>query len=52
MLRHLGEQGAATTLESAVSAALSGPVKTADVGGTASTEEYADYVIKCLAGPN
>lgn len=49
MLRDLGLQDEASRLEDAVAAVLAdGAVRTADLGGTASTEEVADAVIDAL----
>jgi tartrate dehydrogenase/decarboxylase / D-malate dehydrogenase len=44
MLKHLGEADAATAVMRALEAALSSDVKTHDLGGTASTEEFAASV--------
>ena len=49
MLAHLGEAKAAAAIEKAVSAVISeGKTLTQDMGGTASTEEFADAVIAKL----
>jgi tartrate dehydrogenase/decarboxylase/D-malate dehydrogenase len=52
MLRHLGLTGEAEQVERAVTAVLAdGVVRTADLGGSASTEEVADAVIRALRAP-
>lgn len=49
MLRHLGMQPQALLLENAVQAAISdGTCLTADLGGSASTDQFADKVIACM----
>jgi isocitrate dehydrogenase (NAD+) len=48
MLRHLGRHEEARAVEGAVLSALAGEVKTRDVGGSASTEEFADAVIGAM----
>ncbi|MBR2852474.1 MAG: hypothetical protein IKB91_08840, partial [Anaerotignum sp.] len=49
MLAHLGEAKAAAAIEKAVSEVISeGKTLTQDMGGTASTEEFADAVIAKL----
>lgn len=49
MLAHLGEGKAAASIESAVEKVIGeGKVLTVDMGGTASTEEFADAVIAAL----
>ncbi|MDD3395254.1 MAG: isocitrate/isopropylmalate dehydrogenase family protein [Clostridia bacterium] len=49
MLAHLGEGEAAASIESAVEKVIGeGKVLTVDMGGTASTEEFADAVIAAL----
>jgi len=51
MLTHLGEQAAAHELQSAVEAVYrEGKSLTGDVGGTASTEEFTDAVLKEIKG--
>jgi len=45
MLRHLGHRAEAAALDRAVSRAISGAVRTGDMGGTASTQEFADAII-------
>jgi isocitrate dehydrogenase (NAD+) len=50
MLRHLGEGSAADRIMQAVGAVLTaGAVRTRDLGGTASTLEYADAVCRAMA---
>jgi isocitrate dehydrogenase (NAD+) len=41
MLRHIGEHALGTIVDNATIAALAGPVKTPDVGGTATTDDFA-----------
>lgn len=48
MLEHLGHADEAQAIDRAVSAALAGPVRTADLGGSAGTEAFADAVIAAL----
>jgi isocitrate dehydrogenase (NAD+) len=48
LLHHLGEHAHARSIEEAVSAALAGTVKTPDVGGSATTDEFTDAVIALL----
>ena len=49
MLAHLGEAKAAADIEQAVTKVISeGETLTQDMGGTASTEEFADAVIAAL----
>jgi isocitrate dehydrogenase (NAD+) len=49
LLRHLGEHGRATSVEAAVDRVLAdGGVRTADLGGTSSTDEVAAAVAKAL----
>ena len=49
MLRHLGEDTAADRIMTAVNAVLAdGQVRTRDLGGTASTFEYADAIVSRL----
>jgi isocitrate dehydrogenase (NAD+) len=51
LLTHLGEKEAAHRLQSAVEAVYrAGKYLTGDVGGTASTEEFTDAVVKELKG--
>jgi isocitrate dehydrogenase (NAD+) len=51
MLTHLGENAAARKLESAVESVYAeGKYLTGDVGGTASTGEFADAVVKAIRG--
>ncbi|WP_374991758.1 isocitrate/isopropylmalate family dehydrogenase [Acinetobacter pittii] len=50
MLAHLGEAKAAAAIEDAVTAVIAeGKTLTQDMGGTASTEAFADAVIAKLA---
>lgn len=49
MLEHLGHAAEAAALERAVSAALDGPVRTGDLGGSADTQAFADAIIAGLA---
>jgi isocitrate/isopropylmalate dehydrogenase len=51
MLRHLKLQDAAAKLESVVEAVVASGVKTRDLGGSASTTEFADEVIHRLKAP-
>ena len=49
MLAHLGEAKAAAAIEKAITDVISeGKTLTQDMGGTASTEEFADAVIAKL----
>lgn len=49
MLRHLGEDAAADNIiQAAFSVLKEGKIRTPDLGGTASTQEYADAVIAAL----
>lgn len=49
MLAHLGEATAATKIEKAVEKVIGeGKILTADMGGSASTEEFADAIISAL----
>jgi isocitrate dehydrogenase (NAD+) len=51
LLVHLGEKAAAHKLQAAVEAVYrSGKSLTGDVGGTASTEEFTDAVVKAIKG--
>ena len=51
LLTHLGEKAAAHRLQSAVEAVYAeGKYLTADVGGTCSTIEFTDAVVKHLRG--
>ncbi|GFE66771.1 tartrate dehydrogenase [Litoreibacter roseus] len=51
MLEHLGETEAAKTLEAAIEATLQAPeTKTADLGGTANTEQSATAIIEAING--
>ena len=50
MLRHIGEDTAADRIMTVVNAVLAdGQVRTRDLGGTASTFEYADAICRALA---
>ncbi len=46
MLEHLGEQAAANALLAAFEGVLADGVRTGDLGGTASTQEFSDAVLK------
>jgi isocitrate dehydrogenase (NAD+) len=49
MLAHLGESSSAARLDAAIDLVLAkGDVRTGDLGGTASTEQFADAVIRAL----
>lgn len=48
MLQHMGYIGYANAIEQAMTAALASGVKTRDLGGTASTNEYTDAIIAHL----
>jgi tartrate dehydrogenase/decarboxylase/D-malate dehydrogenase len=51
MLRHLGELAAAERVEHAVDTVLSeGAQRTADLGGTSSTQEVGSAIVGALAG--
>jgi len=51
MLGHLGEQQAATRLQAAIERVYAeGIALTSDLGGTASTDQFADAVIRALDG--
>lgn len=51
LLEHLEEDAAAARLKAAMDAVLEqGEVRTRDLGGQAGTDEYADALIKALAG--
>ncbi len=51
MLTHLGEKDAAHRMQSAIeSVYLEGKHLTGDVGGTASTDDFADAVVKAIRG--
>jgi isocitrate/isopropylmalate dehydrogenase len=50
LLDHLGEHAAAARVRAAVAAAVAGPVRTYDLGGTASTTEMTDAIIAALPG--
>lgn len=49
MLEQLGHAAEAAALERAVGAALDGPVRTGDLGGSADTQAFADAIIAGLA---
>jgi tartrate dehydrogenase/decarboxylase / D-malate dehydrogenase len=52
MLDHLGETGAARHLESAFEQTMAGGTLTADLGGTASTEQFTQAVLaRCTGAP-
>lgn len=48
MLQHLGEKQAAQHIQQAVEETLAGDVRTADLGGTASTVQFTDAVLGTL----
>jgi isocitrate/isopropylmalate dehydrogenase len=49
MLRHIGEDAAATRIRTAIDTVLSdGRVRTRDLGGSATTTEYTDAVCRAL----
>jgi isocitrate/isopropylmalate dehydrogenase len=48
MLRHLKLEEAAAQVEQAVEAAVAAGVKTRDLGGSATTTEFADEVVERL----
>jgi isocitrate/isopropylmalate dehydrogenase len=51
MLRHIGEEQAADRIMDAVGRVLAaGAIRTRDLGGTASTMEYADAVCQAVEG--
>lgn len=50
MLRHLGESPVAGRLEHAVDTALEHGPRTRDLGGTASTEQFADAILEAYSG--
>jgi tartrate dehydrogenase/decarboxylase/D-malate dehydrogenase len=50
MLEHLGEQEAADALTAAFEATLAAGTRTADLGGTSSTEEFTSAVVDRLRG--
>ncbi len=53
MLRHLGETDAALSVQAALDAVLmAGQVRTRDLGGTASTTEFAGAICAALASPS
>ena len=49
MLRHLGHAAEATRLERAIDSALAGDVHTGDLGGSATTAEFAEAVVAAMA---
>lgn len=48
LLLHIGEPTLAGALDAAIDAAIAGPIRTADLGGDATTEEMADAVLAGL----
>ncbi|TWE10256.1 tartrate dehydrogenase [Rudaeicoccus suwonensis] len=52
MLDHLGEAEAATALMTAIETAMSDGVLTADLGGTAGTQEFTSAVLRALSSGN
>lgn len=51
MLRHLGEEAAAQVLLDAIDGTLAAGVRTADLGGTATTAEFTAAVLRLITGP-
>ena len=51
MLEHLGHPEAGAAVMAAVEAVLEEGRRTADLGGTASTDEFADAVAAAVEGP-
>ena len=51
MLQHLHEDAIADRVMRAVTAVLAGPVRTRDIGGTASTTEFADALCRAVDRP-
>ena len=49
MLDHLDQSNAADAIRSAVASALAQGHKTADLGGTLSTEQMGEAIVRCLA---
>jgi isocitrate dehydrogenase (NAD+) len=50
MLRHIGETAAAARIEAAIARVLGeSPIRTGDLGGTATTTEYTDALIAALS---
>lgn len=52
MLDHLGEAEASARLMKAIETVCSAGISTPDVGGTATTREVTDAVIKAIFGSN
>jgi isocitrate/isopropylmalate dehydrogenase len=50
MLDHLGEHDARTKIEAALRTTIESGVKTYDLGGTATTSEYAEAIAAALKG--
>jgi tartrate dehydrogenase/decarboxylase/D-malate dehydrogenase len=50
MLEHLGEAGAAARVVAAIETALAEGVLTADLGGSARTDEVGDAIVAALEG--
>ncbi len=48
MLRHIDEQAVADRVSAALARVLGGPVRTRDLGGTATTREFSDAVCRAL----
>jgi homoisocitrate dehydrogenase len=49
LLQHIGETAGAARLERAIEATVAGPVRTPDLGGSASTNEVIDALLASLA---
>ncbi len=49
MLQHIGEQAAARRIEAALLAVYRGRLRTSDLGGAASTDQFADAVCEAIA---
>jgi isocitrate dehydrogenase (NAD+) len=50
MLDHLGEHDVRTKIEAALRTTIESGVKTYDLGGTATTSEYAEAIAAALKG--
>ena len=48
MLRHLNEDAAADRVMRGVTTVLAGATRTRDIGGTASTSEFADAICRAM----
>ena len=51
MLRHLNEDAAADRVMQGVTTVLAGTVRTRDIGGTATTSEFADAICRAMETP-